>query len=338
MNKSTILITGGAGYIGSHVGLTCARANYNVVVLDSFVHGQHFNPNWATVIKSDYADKEILRNIFSSYNVAAVVHCAASIEVGISVKDPISFYENNVAKTIVLVEEMLRANIKKIIFSSSCAVYGQPHNLPLNEAHPINPMSPYGRTKAIVESILEDADAAYGLKYISLRYFNAAGAVPEEGLGEQHKPETHLIPLLLRAALMREQFTVFGNSYPTKDGTAVRDFVHVLDIAHAHLLALEHLSRGNPSDVFNLGTGHGYSIKEMVDGVSRIISTSMPTVISSARAGDPHTLVADPNKAKTILQWKPRYSDLEFILKSALVFFKQQSAIERPGLVLEKVL
>ncbi|MBI2775614.1 UDP-glucose 4-epimerase GalE [Candidatus Dependentiae bacterium] len=338
VNKPTVLITGGAGYIGSHVGLLCARANYHVVILDSFVHGQHFNPTWATVIHGEYANSEILKNIFSTYSITAVVHCAASIEVGISVRDPISFYENNVAKTITLVDQMLRANVKNIIFSSSCAVYGQPQFLPLTETHQIKPMSPYGRTKAMVEEILKDASDAYGLRYIALRYFNAAGALPEEGLGEQHKPETHLIPLLLKAALLREPFTIFGSSYPTRDGSAVRDFVHVLDIANAHLLALEHLSRGNPSDAFNLGTGFGYSIKEMIDGVQRISGIAVRAITAPPRAGDPHTLVADPIKAKTLLQWQPRYSDLDFILKSALVFFKQQDAIAQPGILIEKVL
>jgi UDP-glucose 4-epimerase len=323
MNKHTVLITGGAGYIGSHVGYACARAGYQVIVLDSFVHNNYFSPHWATVIKGDYGDAHLLQTIFSSYAIDAVIHCAGSIEVGESVRNPLAFYENNVSKTIVLLQQMIHRNVRNFIFSSSCAVYGQPHFIPLTEAHQLQPMSPYGHTKAMIEQLLQDVAHIHHLRFVALRYFNAAGAFPEEYLGEQHLHETHLIPLMLDALLMKKPFTIFGGDYNTKDGTAVRDFVHVRDIAHAHLLALEHLHAGYPSDCFNLGTGVGYSIKEIVEMMQRISGIALKTIVAPRRVGDPDVLIADSHKAQMILQWKPYYSDLEYILKSAFVFHKE---------------
>lgn len=316
----TILVIGGAGYIGSHTAYLLAQNNYNVIILDSFVHKQYFNPSWANITRGNFGDAEFLKKIFSEYTIDAVMHFAACIEVGQSVKDPLSFYKNNVSNTVQLLEVMLEHNVKQIVFSSSCAVYGTPTYLPLTEDHPKSPISPYGKTKAMVETIFEDAASAYDLKYVNLRYFNAAGALPEEQLGEQHKPETHLIPLLLEAALNHKPFSIFGSDYNTKDGTAVRDYLHVLDIAHAHLQALKHIHNNNPSDSFNLGTGTGVSVKEMVEMVQRVCHTSIKTEWHKRRAGDPPVLVADPSKAQSILQWQPRYSDLEFIIKSALAF------------------
>ena len=315
-----ILIIGGAGYIGSHTAYLLTQQQYQVIIIDKYIHEQHFDPSWATIIKKDCADVEVLNEIFSSYNVEAVMHFAAFIEVGQSVKDPARFYENNVSKTITLLQTMLAHGVKKFIFSSSCAVYGSPQYLPLTEDHPKNPISPYGKTKVMVETILEDMANAYGLQYVSLRYFNAAGALPEEQLGEQHQPESHIIPLLLRAALNHTPFSVFGSDYDTKDGTAIRDYLHVLDIAQAHLCALNHLNNGNPSDCFNLGTGHGFSVKQMLDAVQCICHTPINTRWEKQRAGDPPILVADPSKAQNILDWQPRYSDLDFIIKSALAF------------------
>ena len=316
-----ILITGGAGYIGSHTAYLLTQQGYKVIVLDKYVHNQHFNPSWATVIKKDFADAETLEQIFSTYNTSAVMQFAAFIEVGESIKNPLKFYENNVSKTITLFNAMRTHEINKFIFSSSCAVYGMPQQLPLTEDHAKNPISPYGKTKFMIETILEDMHQTYDFNnYVSLRYFNAAGALPEEQLGEQHKPETHIIPLLLRAAQNGLPFNIFGNDYETKDGTAIRDYLHVLDIAQAHLAALQHLENGHPSDCFNLGTGKGFSVKEMVDAVENICRTSIKTVWQERRPGDPAVLVADPTKAQTILKWNPKYSDLEFILKSALAF------------------
>lgn len=320
MQPATILITGGAGYIGSHVAYLFAQQGYAVILLDNFIHNQHCNPPWATIIKADYADTAVLEQIFLHNTIKAVVHCAALIEVGESVNNPGAYYETNVAKTITLLKTMVKHGVKKCIFSSSCAVYGVPEYVPLTEEHPKKPISPYGTTKLMVETILHDFQKAYGLEFVSLRYFNAAGALPEEGLGEQHVPESHLIPRALQAALEQTPFHVYGDDYATKDGTAVRDFVHVLDIAHAHRLALIHLDKGNPSDSFNLGTGTGFSIKEIIETVQKVCHASIKTFFEKRRSGDPALLIADPMRAETILGWKPLYSNLEYIIQSAYAF------------------
>lgn len=320
MQPATILITGGAGYIGSHIGYLFAQHGYTVIFLDTFIYNQQCNPSWAKIIKKDYADTKTLDTIFTQNNIEAVIHCAGLIEVGESVTNPALYYTTNVAKTIILLEHMVKHNIKKCIFSSSCAVYGIPQFLPLTEDHPKKPISPYGNTKLIIEMILHDFNLAYGLEYVCLRYFNAAGALPEEGLGEQHVPESHLIPRALKAALEQTPFLIFGTDYATKDGTAIRDFVHVLDIAQAHLQALIHLKKGNPSDAFNLGTGSGFSIKEILGAIEKVCRTQIKTVVEKRRPGDPALLIADPLRAETILGWKRSYSNLEFIIKSAHAF------------------
>lgn len=316
----TVLITGGAGYIGSNTAFFMHQRGYNVIVLDNFSHNQKFNYNWATIIKGDYADKEILNNIFITNKIEAVIHFASYIEVNESVKDPLKYYINNVSKTLDLLQIMLINNVNKIIFSSSCAVYGVPEFLPLIEEHSKKPVSPYGHTKLMIENIFKDMHFSSGLQYVSLRYFNASGALPEQGLGEYHSPETHLIPLLLKAAQTNKPFTIYGTDYPTKDGSCVRDFIHVLDIAEAHWLALKHLNENNPSDCFNLGTGQGISVKSMINAVENLCRTKINTVIAKRRDGDPAILVADPTKANTILKWKAKYSDLDFILKSTYAF------------------
>ncbi len=333
LSRPTVLVIGGAGYIGSHTAYLLAKNNYQVIVLDSFVHNQYFNPTWAQIVRADFADQQILDSLFSQHQIGAVMHFAACIEVGESVKDPLKFYENNVAKTITLLQTMRKHHVDKLIFSSSCAVYGVPQEVPLVEEHPFNPISPYGKTKAIVETILHDAAQAYNFRSVSLRYFNAAGALPEEQLGEQHKPETHIIPLLLKAARTQQPFSIFGSDYKTKDGTAVRDYLHVLDIAQAHLAALQHLERGNPSDAFNLGTGNGFSVKEMVETVGQICKTNIHVNWQARRPGDPAILVADPRKAQSILRWKPKYSELSFIVQSALAF--EKTALHQ-SLIIEK--
>ncbi len=320
IKQPAVLITGGAGYIGSHIAYLCAQHNYKIIIIDLFIHNQYFNPSWATIFKGDFSDKKLLTDISSQYDIKAVIHCAAFIEVGQSVTNPSSYYENNVAKTLVLLQTMIEHGIKKIVFSSSCAVYGNPEFLPLVEDHPKKPISPYGKTKLMVEMILNDFQQAYGLEYVCLRYFNAAGALPEEGLGEQHIPESHLIPRILDAALKQTPFTIFGNDYETKDGTAIRDYVHVLDIAQAHLLALHHLDARKPSDCFNLGTGYGFSIKEIIEVVEKVCHIKIKSIPEKRRAGDPAILVADPLRVETILGWKRNYSQLEYIIKSAYTF------------------
>lgn len=317
----SLLVTGGAGFIGSHTAFLLSQIGYKLIIIDSFKHHQHFAPTWATVIKQDISNVKALDALFKEYDIKAVMHFAASIEVGESVINPGLFYENNVSNTIGLLNVMRTNNVKKIIFSSSCAVFGSPQTITLCEEHPKKPLSPYGTTKLIVETILEDYRKAYGMEYVILRYFNAAGAWPEFGLGEQHEPETHIIPLLLRAALHRKPFTVFGTDYPTPDGTALRDYVHVRDIAQAHVLALKHLEEGRPSDSFNLGTGKAISVKEMLEAVERVTHTELPIVWGERRAGDPARLEANPTKANLLLNWHPHYSDIDFILQSALAFY-----------------
>ncbi|KKP27199.1 MAG: ExoB [candidate division TM6 bacterium GW2011_GWF2_30_66] len=315
--KPSILITGGAGYIGSHTAYLMSQSGYNIIILDTLNHKQSFDHNWATLIKSDFADTKVLKNIFSNYNIKAVMHFAAFIEVGESVKNPLQFYENNVVKTVQLLKVMLEHNVKNFIFSSSCAVYGSPQYLPLTEQHTKNPISPYGKNKLMVEMALEDFNIAYGLNYVNLRYFNAAGAMPQYGLGENHDPETHLIPLVLRAAMENKEFCIFGDNYETKDGSCIRDYVHVWDIAQAHKLALEYLQAGNTSDSFNLGTGEGFSVKEIVMAVEQICCAKINIALKNKRPGDPAILVADPKKASDILGWSTQYSNLDFIIRTA---------------------
>lgn len=316
--KKSILVTGGAGYIGSHTALALAQQGFHPIILDSFVYNQPFTPSWATVIRSDFADRAVLQRIFQEYSIQAVMHFAASIEVGKSVTAPLPFYQNNVTKTLALLEMMLEHNVKNFIFSSSCAVYGIPQQLPLTEDHPKAPISPYGKTKFKVEMILEDLDRAYGLRYVGLRYFNAAGIVPGQGLGEYHEPETHVIPLLLRACKLGTPFFIFGSDHTTQDGTCIRDFLHVSDIAKAHTLALDYLALEKPSSFFNLGTGQGTSVRQLVDYTQRLVGKEVKTVLAEPRAGDPAILVADPSKAFSQLGWRPECSELEHILKTSI--------------------
>jgi UDP-glucose 4-epimerase len=325
--KKTILVPGGAGYIGSHTAYLLAQKNYHVIILDNFTHNQTVDLSWATVIKNDFGDEKILNKIFTNYQIDAVMHFAAFIEVGESVKQPQRFYQNNVIKTITLLNHMLKHNVKKVIFSSSCAVYGEPKKIPMDETNPYNPISPYGKNKLAIEFALQDYAKAYDLKYVSLRYFNAAGALPNMGLGEQHDPETHIIPLIIRALKNRKPFKIFGEDYDTPDGSCIRDYIHVLDIANAHLLALDYLEKTGKSDAFNLGSGTGFSVKEMITNIENMSGQKMITQKHDRRPGDPAILLADPSKAKKLLGWKPTNSDIKTILSSALEW-------EHPGFAL----
>ncbi len=315
--KKTVLLTGGAGYIGSHTAYLLHTLGYQLVIVDTLHHHQVFSPAWATVIKADIAQPGILASIFQQYPIHAVMHFAGFIEVGESVKYPDQFYHNNVVATLHLLDAMRQHDVNTIIFSSTCAVYGTPVYVPMDEVHPFGPVSPYGKTKLAIEYILQDYAQAFGLRYAALRYFNAAGALPQQGLGEWHNPETHVIPLLLRAIQQQKTFTILGDDYDTPDGTCIRDYVHVLDIAQAHILALEYLERGGPSDVFNLGTGTGYSVRELIEAAQNVCGRTLITTVASRRPGDAPVLVADAHKVQSVLGWQPQHSDLNNILATA---------------------
>ncbi len=319
-HNKTLLITGGAGYIGSHTAYLLNTHGYNLVVLDNLYHKNTFDHPWATFIRGDFGDAHLLASIFSRYSIEAVMHFAAFIEVGESVKDPQRYYQNNVLKTLQLLQSMLEHKVKKIIFSSSAAVYGNPTTEVIDESHPCNPINPYGHTKKIVETMLQDYSTAYGLKYAALRYFNVGGALVSKNLGEHHLPESHLIPLLIQAAINDKPFTLYGNDYPTHDGTCIRDYLHVMDIAQAHVLALNFLEN-NSSTMLNLGTGAGYSVKEISQAVSEIIGIPLHITYGARRQGDPAKLVASSTKAHALLGWKPQHTLID-IISSAYKFEK----------------
>lgn len=312
----TILVTGGAGYIGSHAVKLLLEHNYKVVVLDSAKKTFPFlKAEW---IQGDMGDKNCLTGLFNSYKFDAVMHFGAYIEVGESVINPEKYYQNNLLNTLHLLQVMLQHNILNFIFSSTAASFGNPKYTPIDEKHPIQPINPYGRSKVMVESILEDYDRAYGLKSIALRYFNAAGADPDGLLGECHEPESHLIPIILQVASgKREKIFVYGNDYDTQDGTCVRDYIHVTDLCQAHLLALEKLLKDGQSAQYNLGNGHGFSVQEVIDTARRVTGKPIPQENALRRAGDPAVLIADSQLAIRELNWKPQFSSLEKIISDA---------------------
>jgi UDP-glucose-4-epimerase GalE len=313
-----ILVTGGAGYVGSHTVKELARKGYDIVVYDSLSRGHRWAAKWGELIVGDLADGARLRAVLSEHRVEAVLHFAALAYVGESVEHPQRYYENNVANTLNLLRAMLEQEVKRFIFSSTCAVYGNPNRIPLTEDHSLAPVNPYGRTKLMVETVLNDYAQSYGMKHVNLRYFNAAGADPDGELGEDHDPETHLIPRVLMTALDRfKDVEIFGADYPTKDGTCVRDYVHVSDLAAAHVLALEWLLQGRPSECFNLGTGQGYTVNEVVERARAITGRAIAAISSPRRAGDPPVLVAGNEKATKTLGWQPRYAALDEIISSA---------------------
>lgn len=322
--SETVLVTGGAGYIGSHTSYLLSSCGYKVIILDDLVYNQPYTCPWAIFIRGDVADANLLEHVFSTYNIDIVMHFAAFIEVGQSVEQPQRFYENNVIKTLQLLNQMLNKGINKFVFSSSCAVYGVPQYLPMNELHPFNPMSPYGKNKLIIEYALQDYAHAYNLQYVSLRYFNAAGGLGELGLGEFHEPETHVIPNLMRALLQDKEFVIFGDDYATNDGTCVRDYVHVLDIAHAHVLACEYMRNNSSSQVFNLGTGKGYTVKQLIEAAERVSDKSACCIYKERRAGDVPILIADNAKIQKLFGWNPKHSDLSSIMTSAYAWEKKR--------------
>lgn len=313
-----ILVTGGAGYIGSHMVDMLVKNSYEVVVYDSLITGQELAVLDAPLIIADLADKNALADCFANNKFDAVMHFASFIQVGESVTNPNKYYQNNVANTLNLLDIMLKNNVKNFILSSTAAIFGEPQYVPIDINHPKNPVNPYGNSKWMVEQILKDFDQAYGLKSICLRYFNAAGADPEGRLGENHDPETHLIPLVLQVASgRREAINVFGFDYPTKDGTCIRDYIHIVDLCSAHLLALNKLFKGFKSAQYNLGNGEGYSVLEVIRTAEKITGNSIKIVKSPRREGDPAVLVADSQLARNELLWQPKFPDLETIVKHA---------------------
>ncbi|CAM3299853.1 UDP-glucose 4-epimerase GalE [Pseudomonas plecoglossicida] len=307
------LVVGGAGYIGSHMVKHLVADGHNVVVAD--IEAPAPDIEW---VELNIADAGALDRLFADYHFDAVFHFASFIQVGESVSDPGKYYQNNVAATLTLLQAMVRADIKQLIFSSSAAVYGDPQYVPIDEQHPKAPINPYGRSKWMVEQILEDFDRAYGLRSVCLRYFNAAGADPEGLLGECHEPETHLIPLILQAASgRREAVTVFGHDYDTPDGSCVRDYVHVADLASAHALAVKYLHERGASTAFNLGNGLGFSVQEVIDTARAVTERPISVIEAARREGDPARLVADAERAKTILGWTPQFARLEDIVGHA---------------------
>jgi UDP-glucose 4-epimerase len=319
-----ILVTGAAGYIGSITAHLLARRGYNVVAVDDLSRGHQHNIGRLPFHQLNLSDTSALADLLAREAVDAVIHFAAYIAVGESTQKPELYFSNNVGGTLSLLTAMAQSNVKRLVFSSTAAVYGTPQRVPIPEDSPFAPVSPYGESKVMVEKILGWLDPYRGLRSIALRYFNACGSDPESGLGEEHDPETHLIPLLLRAVVTETPITIYGDDYETPDGTCIRDYIHVTDLAEAHLLALEKLLAGGESNSFNVGTGTGHSVMEVLRAVEEVTGRAVPYEIGSRRAGDAPTLVANSDKLKRALGWKPRFPDLSDIVTTAWQFEKNR--------------
>ncbi|MEO8113426.1 MAG: UDP-glucose 4-epimerase GalE [Phenylobacterium sp.] len=324
---SKVLVTGGAGYIGAHACKALAAAGFEPVVYDNLANGHEWAVKWGPLERGDILDRARLDAVMAAHRPAAAMHFAALAYVGESVTDPAKYYRNNVEGTLNLLDAMRDHQVEKLVFSSSCATYGTPERTPIREEDPQAPINPYGASKLMVERILADYAHAYGLRSLALRYFNAAGADPEGELGEAHDPETHLIPLVLQAAAgLRPHVTVFGDDYDTPDGTCVRDYVHVSDIADAHVLALAALERGDLRNAYNLAGGTGVSVAEVIAAASRVTGRSVPVVMGARRPGDPASLLADPGRAKADLGWRPRYVALDQMIETAWAWQSRSTA------------
>ena len=314
-----IMVCGGAGYIGSHTVREILAAGEEVILVDNLSTGHRAAVNPAVKFyECDIRDKPSLKKIFAENEVEAVFHFAADALVGESVKFPLKYFSNNVYGTQILLEAMTECGVDKIVLSSTCAVYGEPKRIPIDESDGTFPTNPYGESKLIMEKMMRWVSAANGVRYVSLRYFNASGASEDGSIGEDHHPETHLIPLVLQVPLgLRDHITIFGTDYPTPDGTCIRDYIHVIDLANAHLCALKYLRAGGASNHFNLGTGHGFSVKEIIDAAEKVVGRKIKKELGARRAGDPARLIASGEKARKILQWTPRFDDVEKIIATA---------------------
>ena len=328
-NIPVILVTGGAGYIGSHVCKELHKNGYTPICYDNLIHGHTWAVKWGPFEKGDILDRGTLRAVCEKYKPQGAIHLAAFAYVGESVKEPSKYYNNNVAGSLALLDTLKDCGINSIVFSSTCAVYGIPKNVPVTEHEQTAPVNPYGASKLMIERMMQDYHTAYGLNYIALRYFNAAGADPDGEIGEMHDPETHLIPLLLDVPLgRREKLTVFGDDYPTPDGTCIRDYIHVTDLARAHVLALHRLEKKEPVALStNLGTGHGYSILDMIRVAEKITGKNIGYTFAPRRAGDPPLLVADAGQSLRELGWEPEFADINDIIWHAWNFHVKATTI-----------
>jgi len=327
----TVLVTGGAGYIGAHVVLALQQRGYRTVVLDNLSCGHREfveRALKAELVVGDTRDRDCLDALFRDRTIDAVMHFAANAYVGESVANPAKYYRNNVAGTLTLLEAMQAAGVQQFVFSSTCATYGIPQTIPIPEDHPQQPINPYGRTKLTVECMLQDFEAAYGLQSVTFRYFNAAGAEPNGTIGEAHEPETHLIPLILLAALgQRDAIQIFGTDYPTRDGTCIRDYVHVSDLAQAHVLGLDYLRRGGETAFFNLGNGNGFSVREAIAAAEAVTGRAIPAIETERRPGDPPSLVGSSERARRVLGWSPQYPELETLVAHAWQWHRQHAGV-----------
>lgn len=322
-----ILVCGGAGYIGSHMVRLLNNSDEDVIVIDNLVNGHVESiPEGVKFCKGDLRDEKFLDKIFSENDIESVIHFAAYSIVPQSVKEPIDYYENNVYGTMCLLRAMVNHNVKRIVFSSTAAVYGEPKNIPIKETDQTEPTNTYGETKLAMENMFKRLEIAHDIRYIALRYFNVAGADASGKIGESHSPETHLIPLILQVPLgKREKIYIFGDDYETRDGSCVRDYIHVMDLVQAHILALGKLRDGGKSDVYNLGSGEGFSVKEMIEAARKVTGHPIPAELAPRRAGDPATLIASSNKARNELGWEPKYENVEQMIQTAWNWHKNQS-------------
>jgi len=325
-----VLVTGGAGYIGSHTAKTLKVSGHEPIVLDNLSYGHPWAVQWGAFEQGDLADIAFINGVFDHHAIDAVIHFAASAYVGESMTDPRKYFRNNTFNTLNLLDTMVARGVTRVVFSSTCATYGDPQRIPIDESHPQAPVNPYGESKLFVERILHWYGHAYNLRSVALRYFNASGADPDGAVGEDHDPETHLIPLVIDAALGRRgPVGVFGTDYPTPDGTAIRDYIHVMDLAVAHVQALDYLAGGGASTAINLGTGRGHSVREVIETVEQVGGKAVPRTSSPRRAGDPPQLVADARRAFEVLGWTPRFPELRTIIEHAWRWHTKPSTVNR---------